>query len=90
MFERLTAAIWQNFDADRAEARVKAQPSPLAAALEEFFASAPFKAAIAEIIKAAFNDGVLHERARCAAATLEHAAVDRPTEPPAPESATLH
>jgi|HubBroStandDraft_3_1064219.scaffolds.fasta_scaffold36654_2 hypothetical protein len=87
MFERLTAAIWQNFDAARSEARAKAQ-TPLAAALEAFFSSAPFKAAIAEIIKAAFNDGVLHERARCAAAALEHAAVDRPTE--SSPLATLH
>jgi hypothetical protein len=28
--------------------------------------------------------------AAIAAAALEHATVDRPTEPPAPESATLH
>jgi hypothetical protein len=81
--------FWDGFDAARSEARAKAQ-TPLAAALEAFFSSAPFKDAIAALIKAAFNDGVLHERARIAAAALEHATVDRPTEPPAPESATLH
>jgi hypothetical protein len=89
MFDRIAASFWGGFDAARAEARAKAQ-TPLAAALEAFFSSAPFKDAIAALIKAAFNDGVLHERARIAAAALEHATVDRPTEPPAPESATLH
>lgn len=89
MFERLKAA-WHCYDDVRAEARAKAQPSPLAAALEEFFASKSFKAAIAEIIKGSFEDGVLHERARVAAAALEHAKVDHPTKSHAPESATLH
>ena len=82
MFDRIRASFWDGFDAARAEARAKAQPSPLAAALEEFFASAPFKAAIAEIITAAFEDGVRAERARIAAAWAvgERDAVNRPTD----------
>jgi hypothetical protein len=63
MFD-LKGTFWSGFDAARASARAKAQPSPLATALEEFFASAPFKDAIAALIKAAFEDGVQHERAR--------------------------
>ena len=57
-------SFWSGFDAARATARSKAQPSPLAAALEEYFASAPFKAAIAEIIKGSFNDGLAAEKSR--------------------------
>jgi hypothetical protein len=64
MFDRIRASFWDGFDAARAEARAKAQPSPLAAALEEFFASAPFKSAIASIIRGAFADGVADEKAR--------------------------
>jgi hypothetical protein len=81
MFDRLRAA-WQGYDDVRAEARAKAQPSPLAAALEEFFASESFKAAIAGIIKASFEDGVQSERARIAGAGAvgERDAVNRPTE----------
>jgi hypothetical protein len=56
--------FWEGFDAARAEARAQ---TPLAAALEEYFASAPFKAAIVGIIKASFEDGVSAERARVAA-----------------------
>jgi hypothetical protein len=55
-----------------------------------FFESDEYKKPLAALIQASFNDGVLHERARIAAAAIEHATVDRPTEPPAPESATLH
>jgi hypothetical protein len=61
MFDRL----WARFDQVRAEARAKAQ-SPLAAALEEFFASGPFKASIAALIEASFEDGRTAERKRVA------------------------
>jgi hypothetical protein len=64
MFDRIRASFWDGFDAARASARAKAQSSPLASALEEYFASAPFKAAIASIIRAAFADGVAAEKAR--------------------------
>ena len=67
MFDLLKGAFWDGFDAARASARAKAQPSPLASALEEYFASAPFKSAIAEIIKGAFTDGVSAEKARVSA-----------------------
>ena len=60
-------SFWDGFDAARAEARAKAQSSPLASALEEYFASAPFKSAIASIITAAFSDGVVAEKARVSA-----------------------
>jgi hypothetical protein len=73
--------FWDGFDAARSEARAKAQ-TPLAAALEAFFSSEPFKAAIAGIIKASFEDGVQSERARIAGAWAvgERDAVNRPTE----------
>jgi hypothetical protein len=56
---KFTAAFWEGFAAARAESR-----PPLAAALDQFFQSAPFKAAIASIIRAAFADGVTAEKAR--------------------------
>jgi hypothetical protein len=52
-----------------------------------FFESEAYKKPLAAVVQAAFNDGVLHEKARAAAS---HSAVDRPTEPHAPEGATLH
>jgi hypothetical protein len=55
---------WAKFTAVRAQARAQVQSSPLASALEEYFASAPFKAAVAEIIRGAFADGVVAEKAR--------------------------
>jgi hypothetical protein len=66
MLDRIRASFWTGFDAARAEARAKAEPSPLASALEEYFASAGFKNAIAEIIKGSFEDGVAAERKRIA------------------------
>jgi hypothetical protein len=82
MFDRIRASFWDGFDAARASARAKAQPSPLASALEEYFASAPFKAAISMLIKNSFEDGVAAERARIAAAwgAGQRDAVDHPTE----------
>jgi hypothetical protein len=86
----------QGFDAARAEARAKAQPSPLAAALEEFFASESFKAAIAEIIRGAFADGVTAEKARVAeilqapgAATFPEIAADLVLGPATGEQAVM-
>jgi hypothetical protein len=67
MFDRIRASLWDGFDAARASARAKAQPSPLASALEAFFSSEPFKSAIASIIKGAFEDGVAAEKARVSA-----------------------
>jgi hypothetical protein len=66
MFDRIAASFWGGFDAARAEARAKAQ-TPLASALEEFFASAAFKSAIAQIIKGSFEDGAAAEKARVSA-----------------------
>ena len=96
MFDRIRASFWDGFDAVRAEARAKAQPSPLAAALEEFFASEPFKAAIASIIRGAFADGVVAEKARVVeilqapgAATFPEIAMDLALGPATGEQAVM-
>jgi hypothetical protein len=86
LFRRLKAGVSAEFRRRYAEARAqsgaKAQPSPLAAALDQFFGSEPFRAAIAEIIKGSFEDGVRAERERIAAAwaVSERDAVNRPTD----------
>jgi hypothetical protein len=77
----LAAALRGSFDEG-----VAAEKARFAA----FFESEEYKKSLAALIQGSFNDGVLHERARIAAAALEHATVDHPTESHAPESATLH
>jgi hypothetical protein len=62
---KFSSAFWEGFESARAEARAKAQPATLAPD-HQFFASEQFRAAIATIIKDAFDEGNAAEKARVA------------------------
>jgi hypothetical protein len=83
MIKAWVAEFRRAYAAARTRSVAKAQPAPL-------IESPEFRTWLQTIVADAYAAGVLHERARIAAAALEHATVDHPTESHAPESATLH
>jgi hypothetical protein len=60
---KFSAEFWQSFYEARAESRAGAQPAPPAAG-HPFFESEAVKAALIDVVRAAFADGVAAEKAR--------------------------